>query len=129
MPSASVAIALESTLILNRGLRALGDGWRVRNRLGNRSRLDVAGEKLLEFGIESVLRLTGLEIEKAENQGTRQAEQGGGERDAHAGDRRGQSLLKIVEHGRVANAGLHAVDDASDRVDRLQQPPKRAQQP
>ena len=69
MPSASVAIAFGVALILDRGLRALGDDWRVRNRLDNRRRLDVAGEKLLELGIEPILRLARLEIEKAKDQG------------------------------------------------------------
>src|SRR6202034_1504379 len=97
------------TLILNRGLRALGDDRGVRNWLGNRRRLDVAGEKLLELGIEPILRLARLEIEKAKDQRTREAEQRGGERDAHAGDWRGQALLQIVEHSRRVDSGLHTV--------------------
>ena len=36
--------------------------------------------------------------------------------------------LEIVEHGRRVGAGLHAVDDAADRVDGLQQAPERAEQ-
>ena len=129
MPFGKRRDRLGVALIFDRGLRALGDDRRVRNRLDNRRRLDVAGEKLLELGIEPILRLAGLEIEKAENQGTREAEQRGGERNAHAGDRRGQALLEVVEHGRRVDPGLHAVDDAGDRVDRLQQTPERAEQP
>ena len=93
-----------------------------------RRRLDVAGEKLLELGIESILRLARLEVEEAEDQRAGEAEQRRGERHAHAGDRRGEAGLEVVEHGRRIDPGLHAVDDAGDRMDRLEKAPERAKQ-
>src|SRR5579863_2879753 len=53
---------LRVALIFDRRLGALGDDRRVRDRFDERRRLDVAGEKLLELGIEAVLRLARLKV-------------------------------------------------------------------
>ena len=55
------------------------------------------GEPVLEVGIEPVLRLARLQVEKAEDQRAGEAEQRGRERNAHAAKRRGQTLLEGVE--------------------------------
>ena len=101
---------------------------RAPRRRGAGLRLDMAGEKILQLGVEAVLRLPRLQIEEAEDQRAGEAEQRGGERNAHAGDRRRQAALEIVEHRRRVGAGLHAVDDAADRMHGLQQAPERAEQ-
>ena len=100
----------------------------LRHRLDDGRRLHVAGEELLELGIESILRLARLEVEKAEDERAREAEQRGGERDAHAGDRRGKAGLEVIEHGRRIDPGFHAFDHAGDRMNRLEQAPERAKQ-
>ena len=117
------------TLIFDRRLPALGNDRPLRHCFRDRRRLHVAGEKLLEFGIEPILRLPRLEIEKAEDERTRKPEQRGGERDAHARDRGRKAGLERVEHARRVDPGLHAVDDAGDRMHRLQEPPEGAEQP
>ena len=91
--------------------------------------LDVAGQEVLEFGVEAVLRLPRLQIQKTEDQRAGETEQRGCERDAHAGDWLRKATLEVVEHRGRIRPGLHAVDDAADRMHGLQQAPKRAEQP
>ncbi len=149
-PIAGMSISFTSSLfgthMANQSLDALGErrdrlgvalmldcrlrhGRRLRHRLDDGRRLDVAGEKLLELGIKPILRLARLEVEEAEDERTREAEQRGGERDAHAGDRRREAGLKVVEQGRRIDPGFHAFDHPGDRMDRLEKAPERAKQP
>ena len=125
MPSARVAIAAALRWC---SIERLDRGLRLDRRLDGRGRLRVARQELLEFGIEAVLRLSRLQIEKAEDERAREAEQRGGERYAHAGDRHREAGLQVVEHPRGVGAGLHAVDDAADRMHRLEQAPEGAEQ-
>src|SRR5208337_1750133 len=101
---------------------------RLRLGFDGRGGPDMACEKLLEFGIEAVLRLPRLKVEKAKDERARKAEQRGGERHAHAGDRGREADLEIVEHRRGVGPGFHALDDAADRVHRLEKAPERAEQ-
>ena len=107
---------------------ALGDDRPLRQRIDQRRCLHVAGEELLELGIEAILRLPRLKVEKAEDEGACEAEQRGRERDAHAGDRRGEAGLERIEHARRVDPGFHAVDHPGDRMHRLQEAPESAEQ-
>src|SRR5262249_52427455 len=55
------------------------------------------GQPVLEIGVEAVLRLARLQVEKTKHQRTRKAEQRGRERNAHAAERRGEPVLEPVE--------------------------------
>ncbi len=72
--------------------------------------------------------LPGLEIEKTEHQRASEAEQRGGEGNAHAGDWRREPVFEIIEHDGGVGAGLHRLDDAADRSDGFKQAPERAEQ-
>jgi hypothetical protein len=88
-----------------------------------------AGEPLLEIVVEAVLRLGGLKIDEAEDEGAGQAEQRRAEGRAHAAQGRRQARLQIVEHDDHVVAGERQVgDDAADRSDGFQQAPERAEQ-
>ena len=60
--------------------------------------VDRGREPVFELGVEAVLRLARLQIEEAEHQRAGEAEQRGRERDAHAGERRGEAFAQRVEH-------------------------------
>ena len=88
-----------------------------------------AGEPLLHLVVEAVLRLVRLEIEEAQDQGAREAEQRRAERGAHAGHGCCEPALEIVEHHHeVALADRQAVDHLADRADGLEQAPEGAEQ-
>jgi hypothetical protein len=75
------------------------------------------------------LRLTGLEIEKAEDQRAGEAEHRGREGGRHAGERTGEAGLELVEDAvDVAPADAHALDHVRDRAHGLQQAPEGAEQ-
>src|SRR4029079_10637709 len=57
------------------------------------------GEPVFEVGIEAILRLARLQVEKAQDQRTREAKQRRRERNAHAAEWGGQSLFQGVEQG------------------------------
>ena len=98
MPSARLAMRGRALALVE---RIEGDDFFGQDFGGRRRRrLGMAGEEIFEFGVEAVLRLARLQIEKAENERTGKAEQRGGEGYAHAGDRRGEAGLQIVEHRR-----------------------------
>ena len=88
----------------------------------------MSGEEVLELGVEPVLRLPRLKVEKAEDQRAGEAEQRRRERNAHARDRGRQAALQVVEHGRGVGAGLHRIDHAADRMNGLEQTPEGAEQ-
>src|SRR6266702_4855382 len=67
------------------------------------------GEPVFEVGVETVLRLARLQVEEAEDQRAGKAEQRARERDAHAAERGGQSLLQRVEQCAGIAAGLEPV--------------------
>ena len=82
------------------------------------------GEPVFEIGVEAVLRLAGLQIEKAEDQRAGEPEQRRRERNAHAAERRGQAFLERVEHRVGVAADLEAVDDGADRARRSRSGPR-----
>ena len=110
-------------------LRIDGDGLACRFlHDGRRLGLDMAGQKILKLSVETILRLPRLQIQKTENQRTGEAEQRGGEPQAHSRDGSREAVLEVVEHRRRVGARLHAVDDATDRMHGLQQAPEGAEQ-
>ena len=86
------------------------------------------GEPVLEVGVEAVLRLARLQVEKAQDQGAGEAEQRGRERNAHAAKRRGQPVLQGVEQGAGIAADLQAVDHLADGTYGFDQAPEGAEQ-
>ena len=87
------------------------------------------GEPIFELGIETVLCLARLQIEKSEHQRSGKAEQGRRKRDAHAAERRRETLAQGVEHRGGVAGRLQPLDHAADRAHRLDQAPKRSEQP
>ena len=76
------------------------------------------GEPVLELGVEAALRLPGLEVEEADDERAREAEERGREGQAHALERAGERVLQLVEeHGRVLS-GPQRRDDAPDAIRR-----------
>ena len=86
------------------------------------------GEPVLQVGVEAVLRLAGLQVEKSQHQRSGEAEQRRGERNPHAAQRRRQALLEGFEHRAGVAADLQALDHLADRADRLDQAPEGAEQ-
>src|SRR6266404_8287512 len=86
------------------------------------------GEPVFEVGIEPVLRLARLQIEKAENQRTGETEQRRRKRDTHAAERSGQTFLQGVEQGAGVAADLQTVDHLADRTYGFDQAPEGAEQ-
>src|SRR5262249_57411992 len=63
-------------------------------------RLDVGDggrQPVLELVVEAVLGLAGLQVEETEDERTRQAEQRGRERDAHAAEWGSETVLEILK--------------------------------
>ena len=87
------------------------------------------GEPVFEVGIEPVLRLARLQVEKAEDQRAGEAEQRGRKRNAHAAERRGEAFLQGVEQRAGVAADLQPVDHLADRADGFDQAPEGAEQP
>src|SRR5262249_56797166 len=87
------------------------------------------GEPILEFNIEAVLRLAGLQVEKAEHERARKSKQRGRERNADAAEWGGEPFFERLEYGTRIAAGLEAVDHAADRAHGLDQSPECAKQP
>ena len=86
------------------------------------------GEPVFEVGVEAVLRLARLQIEKAEDQRAGEAEQRRRKRDAHASERRGEAFLQRVEQRAGIAADLQSLDHLADRADGFDQAPERAEQ-
>ena len=71
-----------------------------------------------------------MEIEKAQYQRPRQAEQRRGKRDAHARQRRRQPALQVAENDvEITGARRQAGDHVADRFDGEQESPEGAEQP
>ncbi len=84
---------------------------------------------VFEIGIEGVLRLAGLEVEKAQDQRAGKAEQGGREGGAHAAQRRGETFLEVgKERACIRRGHIERVDDAGDRAHGFQQAVEGAHQ-
>ena len=86
------------------------------------------GEPVLEVGVEAVLRLARLQVEKAQDQRAGEAEQRRRERNAHAAERRGQPVFQGVEQGAGIAADLQAFDHLADGADGFDQAPEGAEQ-
>jgi len=56
-----------------------------------------SGEPILEFGIEAVLRLAGLQVEETEHERAGKSEQRRRERDSDAAERRGEPFFERFE--------------------------------
>ncbi len=75
-------------------------------------------QPFLDFVKEAVLCLTGIEIEKAEDQRARKTEHGAGESRGHALEWFGETCFELAEHGiEIAVADAHASDDACNGTD------------
>ena len=90
--------------------------------------LDRRGQPVLEVGVEAVLRLSRLQVEKAQHERSGQAEQGGREGDAHAAERRGEAGLHRVEHRGRFRPYFQRSDHPADRAHRFQEAPEGAEQ-
>ncbi len=86
------------------------------------------GEPVLEVGVEAVLRLTGLQVEKAEDERAGEPEQRGREGYAHAAEGGREAFLEGFEHLPGIAPDLEALEHPADRGDRLDQAPKSAEQ-
>src|ERR671929_6265 len=92
-------------------------------------RLRQAREPVFELGVEAVLRLAGLEVEKTEDERAREAEERGREGNAHAAQGRRQARLQVLEQAaEIALADIERLDDAPDGPDGLLQAPEGAQE-
>ena len=69
-------------------------------------------QPVLQLRVEAVLRLPRLQVEEAEHQRARKAEERGREGDAHARERRRQTRLQVLEDG----AGVARADADSDWI-------------
>src|SRR5215210_9366053 len=85
---------------------------------------DRGGEPVFEVGIEAVLRLARLQIEKSQNQRTGETKQRGRKRNAHAAERCGKSFLEGVEQCPRIAADFQALNYLADRANGFDQPPE-----
>src|ERR1700733_3861638 len=69
---------------------------------GRRVGLHMAGQKILKLSVEKIRPLPRLQIQKTENQRTGEAEQRGGEPQAHSRDGSREPVLEVIEHRRRA---------------------------
>src|SRR3546814_1583094 len=78
-----------------------------------------AGQPLFQLVEEAVVGLRRAELEKAEHQSAAEAEQGGAEGRAHAGQWGLQAAFQVLEQGNdIASAGREAANRLAHRVDR-----------
>src|SRR5262245_51262131 len=87
-----------------------------------------ARQPVFEVGVKAVLRLPRLEVEEAEHQRAREAEERRRERDAHAAERSGKSALQILENRAGVPAHLQRLNNLADRTHGFEQPPEGAEQ-
>ena len=98
------------------------------DRLG-RVVVDRGGEPVFQFGVEAVLRLARLQVEEAEHQRAGEAEQRGRERNAHAGERRGEAFAQRVRTCEPASPPAFSPwITPPTELDRLDQAPEGAEQ-
>lgn len=85
------------------------------------------GEPFLQAIEKTVLRMAGLDIQKPQDQGAAQAEQGGTEGRAHTRQGLAQAGLEVGEHRlEIAAAHLHTADHLAHGGDGAQQAPEGA---
>ena len=88
-----------------------------------------ARQPFLQLVVEAVVCMARLQIEKAEDERSGKAEEGGGEGGAHALQRCGEPVLQLLEHHHaVAGLGIERVDGRADRLHGLEQAPECAEQ-
>src|SRR6185312_359231 len=89
----------------------------------------LARQPFLELVVEAVLRLSCLDVEKAQDERAGEAEQRRAEGRAHGAERRRQAALEIVEGGgRIAAAHAEPADHLADRADGLDKAAEGAEQ-
>jgi hypothetical protein len=89
---------------------------------------DRGREPIFEIGVETVLRLTGLQVEETEQQRAGETEQRGRERNPHAAERRGEPLLERFEGRAGVAADLEPFEHPANRGHGIDQAPERAEQ-
>ena len=88
-----------------------------------------ARQPIFEVIVESILRLSRLQVEETEDKRTREPEEGRRERRAHTGERALEATLEVAEDGRQVAAGdRQAADDVANRTDGAKQAPEGAEE-
>src|SRR5690606_14383175 len=126
---------------LLQGLKAIGGllqqrlqicwdgGFPIPGRKGSTAYSRHTREPFFHLVHEAVVRLTGLQLQKAKHQRASETKERGGKGSAHAAQGPLQSTLQLSEEGRrIASGKREAADGFAHRIHRLDQPPEGSQQ-
>ncbi|WP_425351831.1 hypothetical protein [Methylobacterium radiotolerans] len=130
--AAAAALGHQGTQAVDRLLQFLSPGGRPgtgrrrdrRRFLGSRA----GHQPVLQFVVEPGMGLARLQFQEAGDQRRGEAEQRGRERQTDARERHREAGFQLVEHDAGIAAAAHALDDAADRRQRVDEAPEGAEQ-